>query len=192
MFFEILVAVFLGSCFGIITGITPGVHINMVAAVLLTLMPVLATYINPVFIAVAIVAMSIVHTFLDAIPSTFLGAPDEEKAMMALPGHVLLLQGRGFEAVKLATIGSFLGLVAAIILIPVVLVAVPHIFSNLQKFIGVILLIVVCFMILKEEGIKKFWSFFVFTLSGILGIIVFSMNIKEPLFPMLCERKSPT
>jgi TctA family transporter len=28
--------------------------------------------------------------------------------MSVLPGHKLLLQGKGFEAVKLATIGSFL------------------------------------------------------------------------------------
>jgi putative membrane protein len=41
-------------------------------------------------------------------------------------------------------------------------------------------------MILRESGFNKiFWSFFVFSLSGIFGIIVFSLNLHDPLFPML-------
>jgi putative membrane protein len=186
MILEILIAILIGSFLGIFTGITPGVHINLVAALLLSITPVLASYFNPFLIVVVIVAMSIVHTFLDFIPSCYLGAPDENNVMAALPAHVLLLQGRGFEAVKLATIGSFLGLIAVVILLPVLVVSVPWIFEKLQNYIGLILLIVVAYMILKEQTIKnKFWSFFVFTLSGIFGIIVFSLNLNQPLFPML-------
>lgn len=42
-------------------------------------------------------------------------------------------------------------------------------------------------MILREKDInRRFWSFLVFSLSGLLGLIVFSIpNLKEPLLAML-------
>lgn len=186
MLFELFIAILVGSCLGIITGITPGVHINLVATILLGLAPFLGNYINPLVIAVAIVAMSIVHTFLDFIPSCYLGAPDENNIMSALPAHKLLLQGKGFEAVKLATIGSFLGLVCVLALLPVLIFAVPFIFKTLQDYVGFILIAIMLFMIFREKGLdKKFWAFFIFIFSGILGITVFSLNLSQPLFPML-------
>jgi putative membrane protein len=186
MFLELLVAILIGSCFGIITGITPGVHINLVAALLLIISPILLQYVHPLILATIIIAMSIVHTFLDFIPSCFLGAPDESTAMSVLPAHKLLLQGRGFEAVKLATTGSFLGLIFVLILLPILIPGVPFIFNSLQNYIGYILLAVVFYMVLRENGLKKkCWAFFIVLISGILGILTFSLNIKDPLFPML-------
>lgn len=186
MFTSILIAILVGCILGIITGLTPGIHINLVAALLLTASPFLMHYFDPIFVIAVIVAMSIVHTFLDFIPSCFLGAPDESTVMSVLPAHRLLLQGQGFEAVKLATAGSFLGLIVTILLLPLLLWLVPWIFTNLQAYIGLILLAVVVYMILKENGFRrKFWAFFVFMIAGILGVLVFSLNIKDPLFPML-------
>ncbi|HME87144.1 MAG TPA: tripartite tricarboxylate transporter permease [Candidatus Nanoarchaeia archaeon] len=183
MFFELILAIAIGSILGIITGITPGVHINLVAAILFTITPFLVQYMHPFVIAIAIVAMSIVHTFLDILPSTFLGAPDESNIMLALPAHKLLLQGKGYEAVKLATTGSFLGLLMVFVLLPGLLIFIPFIFEALKNYVGIILLLVALFMILRDSN--RFWSFFVFCISGCLGIAVFSLNIKEPLFPML-------
>ncbi len=186
MFIEILIAIIIGSLLGIFTGITPGIHINLVAALLLVISPVLLHYFSPIILAAVIISMSIVHTFLDFIPGCFLGAPDESTAMAIMPTHKLLLEGRGFEAVKLATIGSFLGLLAVLILLPILIYAVPFIFSNLQSYIGVILLAVALYMISREKGTKgKFWALFIFIISGILGILTFSLDIKDPLFPML-------
>jgi putative membrane protein len=187
MFFvNIVLAIAIGSAAGIITGITPGIHINLVAAFLLSISGVLMRYVDPLFIITIIVAMSIVHTFLDFIPSCFLGAPDESTIMAVMPAHKLLLEGRGFEAVKLATVGSFLGLLLTLMLLPFLLVAVPFIFSAVQDYIGILLLLIMAYMILKEQGArKKFWSFFVFAISGVMGILVFSTSLKDPLFPML-------
>ena len=81
MLLEILAAILIGSSFGIVTGITPGVHINLVAALLLIISPILLQYFSPFILATVIIAMSIVHTFLDFIPGCFLGAPDESTAM---------------------------------------------------------------------------------------------------------------
>jgi len=39
-------------------------------------------------------------------PSIFLGAPEADTALAVLPGHALLMEGRGEEAVRLSAIGS--------------------------------------------------------------------------------------
>jgi len=136
---------------------------------------------------VFIIAMAVTHTFLDSIPSIFLGAPDADMVLGVLPGHKLLLEGKGYEAVKLTTIGSLVCLVLVVLIIPIMIPAVPWIYSVIQPFIGWILIFVVVFMLLKENGVKgKLWGSYVFLLSGVLGMIVFSLpNLKQPLFPML-------
>lgn len=131
--------------------------------------------------------MAITHTFLDSIPSIFLGAPDSDMALGVLPGHKLLLQGKGYEAVKLTVIGSLLSLIAVIAIVPLMIPLAPVIYIFLQPYIGYILIAVVAYMILIEKKIKKItWSLIIFFLSGILGIIVLTLpNLKQPLFPML-------
>ena len=187
MLIEILIAVIIGCCFGIITGLTPGVHINLVAMILLGVSPILLQHFAPLTLAAFIVAMSITHTFLDFVPSVFLGAPESETALAVLPGHRMLLEGKGYEAVKLSTIGCLICLIITIALLPSLVILTPIIYKNLQSYIGWILFAVVAFMILREHGInKKFWSFFIFMISGVLGLIVFNIYVlKDPLLPML-------
>jgi putative membrane protein len=138
-------------------------------------------------LAVFIVAMAITHTFLDFIPSVFLGAPDSENALAVLPGHRLLLQGKGYEAVKLSTIGCLFCLIIFLILSPLVIIGTPIVYKTLQNFIGWILIVVVIFMIAREKKLNKIlWSSFVFIVSGALGLVVFNIySLKEPLLPML-------
>jgi len=182
---EFLIFTLVGCFFGIITGITPGIHINLVAVILLAVSPYLFKYFSPVSVACLIVAMSITHTFLDFIPSIFLGAPDDETALSVLPGHKLLLRGMAYEAVRLTLIGSLFCLVITIALIPLLLKIVPWIYLTIKDYIGWILLAVVLYMIFKSGNPNKiFWSAFVFTLSGILGLITFNLGLKDPLFPL--------
>lgn len=182
---EFLVFTLVGCVFGIITGLTPGIHINLVAIILLTVSPFLFKHFSPVSVACLIISMSITHTFLDFIPSIFLGAPDDDTALSVLPGHKLLLRGMAYEAVRLTLIGSLFCLVLTVALIPVLLFAVPFIYKTVKPFIGWILLATVSYMILKSKNPNKiFWSIFVFLLSGILGLITLNLDMKEPLFPL--------
>ncbi len=187
MFFGILIAVFLGCFMGVITGLTPGLHINLVALILFSISPFLLGYTNVIAVASFIIAMSITHTFTDFISATYLGAPADDTALAVLPAHRLLLDGMGHEAVKLTVIGSLLCLILTIVLSPLLIIIVPLIFSYLKDYVAWLLLIVIIFMILREENInKKFWAFVVVASSGILGLIVFNMpNLKDPLLPML-------
>jgi len=184
---EIVVAILLGCLMGVISGITPGLHINLVALILFSISPFLLGYTNVVAVASFIIAMSITHTFTDFISATYLGAPSDDTALAVLPAHRMLLEGMGHEAVKLTVIGSLLCLIITVILSPLLVIIVPIIFSYLKNYIGWLLLSVVVFMILREKSInKKFLAFVVVALSGILGLAVFNIpNLKDPLLPML-------
>lgn len=187
MFSEIITAIFLGCLMGTVTGLTPGLHINLVALILFSISPFLLGYTNVIAVASFIIAMSITHTFTDFISATYLGAPADDTALAVLPAHRMLLEGMGHEAVKLTVIGSLLCLIITIILSPLLIISVPLIFKYLKNYIAWILLAVVIFMILREENMnKRFWALIVVSLSGILGLIVFNVpNLKDPLLPML-------
>jgi len=187
LLFEFLIAVVVGIGAGIITGLIPGIHINLVSLLVVSFSVYLLNFISFPSLGVFIIAMAITHTFLDVLPAIFLGAPDADTALGVLPGHQLLLKGMGYEAIKLTVIGSLLSLILAALLFPFFIKTVPIIYSSLQNFIGFILIVIVVIMLLMENGLdKKFWAFFVFMSAGILGILTLTMpNLKQPLFPLL-------
>lgn len=187
MFLEFLIASLLGISAGILTGLIPGIHINLVSLLVVSLSVYLLDIFSLPSLGVFIISMAITHTFLDVLPAIFLGAPDADTALGVLPGHRLLLQGMGYEAVKLTVIGSLSSLILALFLFPLFIIIVPNIYQKLQVYIGWILLLIVIYMILIEKGLdKKFWAFTVFLMAGILGIMDLTMpNLKQPLFPML-------
>jgi len=186
MLAELLLALLLGILAGVITGLTPGLHINLVAVILLSSSAFLLRFFSPLVLAGFIIAMSITHTFTDFIASIYLGAPDDDTALAVLPGHVLLLEGKGYEAVKLTVVGSLLCLLGTVALVPFLIVAVPFIFEALRPYIGYLLIGIASFMILHEKNLSgKFWALMVFLLSGVLGLLTFSLpQIKDPLFPL--------
>lgn len=185
MFIEIIIAIITGMLCGVVTGLTPGIHINLISLLMVGFAG-LVSGINPFFIAITIISMGITHSFLDSIPSTFLGCPDSDMALSALPAHKLLLEGRGKEAIKLTTIGSLLCLVLTCVFILFTINYIKIVYEFIQPFIGFILLGVILFIILKQGTVKqKFMCLFLFLLSGIFGIIVLNFpNLRQPLLPM--------
>lgn len=180
----LLLCILLGLLAGIVTGLTPGIHINLVSATLLSLAPVLLSYASPLALAAFIVAMSVTHTFLDSIPSIFLGAPDSATALGVLPGHRYLLRGEGLLAVKLTLVGSLCAVLVSVALFPLFLLVIRVAYPLLQAVMGYLLLGVALFMILRDR--KPLWSFVVFALAGALGLCTLNIAaLENPLFPML-------
>ncbi len=179
----IIISIITGVIVGIFTGLTPGIHINMVAALVLVSSPLLLEHFSALSLGVFIISVGITHTFLDALPSIFLGAPDESTALGVLPGHRYLLRGNGLMAVKLFSIGSFLGLIAGIMMFPLFYFITMHTYSFFESYFAYMLIGVVLFMIWKDN--RKLWAAFIIFVSGMFGLIVFNLNIKDPLFPML-------
>ena len=97
MLLQILLFLFAGIFAGTITGLIPGIHINLIGVFLISLSTSLFISINPVFLIVFIASMAITHTFVDFIPSVFLGCPDTDTELSILPGHELLKKERDMK-----------------------------------------------------------------------------------------------
>ncbi|MCS7134259.1 MAG: tripartite tricarboxylate transporter permease [Candidatus Pacearchaeota archaeon] len=180
---QILFAIFFGILAGIFTGLVPGVHINLVALILFILSPYFSNFTSPLVLACFIVAMAITHCFIDFIPSIFLGAPKEETALSVLPGHRMLLKGKGYEAIKLTTIGCLLGTLVACPFAIFFIFTASFFYYYLYKGIPFILLGISLLLIIKEN--KKIEAFFIFLFSGVFGFLTLNFTlIKQALFPL--------
>ena len=120
----VLAAGIIGAAIGTFTGIVPGIHVNTATTVLLGSYPLMEEVVSgfcdpsftPVLISCCIMSAATVHSFVDFVPSVFIGAPDPDDSLTVLPGHRLLSEGRGMVAVRAAAIGSAVGSVAALAL----------------------------------------------------------------------------
>ncbi len=178
-----LLALGLGLGAGTITGLVPGIHVNLICTFLLAGSAYLLGFFNPTELACFIVAMSITHTFLDSIPSIYLGAPDSSQVLGVLPGHRYLLRGHGHKAVLLTLIGSFYALLIGMLLLPLMIYLVPRIYEFIKGFLVWILIGIVLWNLAEEK--KKIWALTVFLFSGVLGWLVFGLEMDNGLFPML-------
>jgi putative membrane protein len=184
MFFEVLGALSLGIMSGVITGLIPGIHVNLISVIIISLSPLLLLVTSPLVLAIYIISLALTHTFLDSIPSIYLGAPDEAQALNALPGHRLLQRGEGHNAVVYTIIGSFGCLLLGLILFPIFIFSMELIYPFVKGAIGYILIIIMVFMILKDKG-KRTKSLTLFLIAGCFGLTVFSIpNLNQPLFPL--------
>ncbi len=178
-----LIAIIIGVLAGVITGLIPGIHVNLVTALLLSASTLLIGITTPETLVLFIIALAVTHTFLDVIPSIYLGAPESDMALGVLPGHRYLLKGWGYMAVKLTIIGSLGSLLLASLLVPILIFLIPHIYTFIQPFLGYLIALVVLFMLCREK--KVGWAVLFFLLSGILGWFVLNGTLENPLYPLL-------
>ena len=182
MFIEILLAILLGVLSGTITGLIPGIHVNLVSVIIISASGILLKFTGVEPLVAFIVALALTHTFLDTIPSIFLGAPDET-ALSVLPGHAMLLEGKGLEAVKLTVIGSLAGLAVSGVLFVLLEKFLALIYPILNQIIAELLILVIIFMLKKSTDKKR--TFVLIALSGILGVVVLNSRTENSLFPLL-------
>lgn len=182
MIIEIFLALLLGVIIGTLTGISPGIHINLISSLIVSSLPLLA-FIQPIALAIFIVAMSITHTFLDFIPSIFLGAPEEDSFLSILPGHQLLLEGRGYEAFIITLYGSLTALIIILLISPLFIIFLPFIYNVTKLAIPFALILISLYIIFREQN--YILSLIIFVLAGFLGFLAFNLPVKEPLLPLL-------
>ncbi|HVN66075.1 MAG TPA: tripartite tricarboxylate transporter permease [Methanomicrobiales archaeon] len=160
-----------GICLGTVSGLVPGIHSNTMASVLLSLQGLCIALLGPEGLAAALVSALVTHTFLDSIPSTYLGIPDPDNALSVLPAHALCLEGLGEEAVRVAALGSALAVVAGIPLCLLCLVLLPPLQPYLDWGMGIILLGIAGLLVVTAEAPS--WAFSLFLASGLLGLFSF-------------------
>jgi putative membrane protein len=184
-----LLLVLIGATLGTFTGLVPGVHVNTIILIVLSLLPVLLQYFSVHEIVSLVVAMSIVHTFVSYIPSILIGAPEDDSVLSVLPGHKLLMEGRAYEAIWLTALGGLGSIFLSCTFLPIGIKVLPAAYSTTKKFLPFLLIGVLTYMLYMEKTPKKrLTAFFVMIYSGILGVLVLEGKILAPkyaLFPTL-------
>jgi putative membrane protein len=122
------------------------------------------------------------------IPTLFFSIPEPSTAINVLPGHKMVLEGKGLNALYISLMSCLLTLVAIVVTLPFFTWIVPLIHSALDGYIHFLIISMAIWVILKEEGIKKFYSALLFMLSGVWGVITLNsilINSNDVLFPAL-------
>ncbi|RLF54738.1 MAG: hypothetical protein DRN13_01965 [Thermoplasmata archaeon] len=184
----------IGFSIGFLTSLIPGLHINTTSLLIISLQ---ATFYNifdamgvdpishPLLLSILISSAYVSSTFSNVIPAILLGAPDEDTALSILPGHSLLLKGRGYEAIVISAFGSFgSALIALSFLYPFKLILTEplNLYDSLLEIMPFVLVSVVAVMILTERGTKRMAvAILTLILSGIYGILILDLPIRSPI-----------
>ncbi|MFB6281795.1 MAG: tripartite tricarboxylate transporter permease [Haloferacaceae archaeon] len=170
----------LGVALGTATGLTPGLHANAVALLLAAAAPQLPG--TGLGVGAAVLATGVVHTFLDAVPALALGVPDAAMAASALPGHRLVLAGRGEEAVRLSACGSAACVLAAVPLAVPLTRAARRLLPVLEGALPVVLGAVACYLVATEPSVRAaVGGAAAFAASAGLGATVLGRGVGGPL-----------
>jgi len=197
--FLLFLSVLAGYLLGIVSGLLPGIHSNNFALALVAFSPLLAERgVAPLYIAIMILSNAISQTFHDVIPSVFLGAPEADTALAVLPGHRLLLEGAGAEAVRLSALGSAGSVVASMLFVLPFSLFFGAVYPYLQDNMALILIVIAFIMIASEKGGEekeegqqtlpakykyKAMALFLFLITGVLGL--FSFSREDLLIPVI-------
>ena len=177
----ILLALSLGVLLGLIAGLLPGLHPNTTIPMIIGLSSVF----GPLPTAIILVSSGVINTFTNFIPSILLGAPEESTALGVLPGHKLLLEGRGYEAIKLCVVGSLGGVLFAVMTLPFFVFIIPKLYEVIRPHVHWLLISVIGYLIIEENGRYVLYAFGYFMLAGILGMVVLNSLGDFVLFPLL-------
>ena len=179
---DFVLAIVAGLIIGTITGITPGIHINTITAILVGNLSFFS-FLSINSLIAFIVSLAITHTILDFIPSILTGATDEESFLSVLPGHEMLIKGKGREAILLVLLGAVTAIPLIIIITFPFIKLIPIIYENIIYFIPFILIFISLYTIIRE---KKIWTaLIVFLGTGILGYASLNSPVENPLLPLL-------
>jgi len=192
-----------GASVGMFSGLVPGIHVNTLASVMLVSYPLLASLISlfapaghvPVLLSACIVSASVVHSFVNYVPGVFTGIPDQDTALSVLPGHRLVLDGKGMVAVRSAAIGSLVGAMAAVIAaVPLQYLMVNGLGEIFQSMTVMMLVIAAVALVLTERTKKeRCFAIVLIAMSGIMGCVCMFMPVPfkglifdgDLLFPLL-------
>lgn len=181
---DAVTAVGAGIAIGAITGLVPGLHVNLLAALAL-LLPLGAEA------SLGIVAIGVVHTFVSILPTTYLGMPDEG-ALSILPAHRLRMEGAAREAVRISLHTSMLAvLVVMALLVPYRwALGIPAVLPFLQTIAPVVLLLVPAWLVMRDT--RPWPAALCALLAAVLGWVAFDWPVAglvpgaaTPLLPLL-------
>ncbi|MFB6269379.1 MAG: tripartite tricarboxylate transporter permease [Halobacterium sp.] len=170
-----LAAIAFGVCLGTCSGLVPGLHVNSLALLLAAAAPAVPG--PPHLVGAALLAAGVTHSFLDVVPTLALGVPDPAMAVSALPGHRLVMVGRGREALRVSALGSGVAVLVAFVLgVPVTAAArrvAPFVYDHLTVAVAAL----VAGLLAREATWRaRLGGLLAVTASGALGVVALPMN----------------
>lgn len=185
---DLLAFIFLGVLLGTFTGLVPGIHVNTVVIVVIALLPALLESFTPYSVIALVIAMSLVHSYVDYIPSIFLGAPHEDSVLSVLPGHRLLLKGRGYEAVRLTVVGGLGATVMGLLMLLAGIMVLPAVYPYVRAAVPYLLIALLFYIVWMQNRGRQLYAALAVLYSGLLGILILDrgvISLKYALFPAL-------
>ena len=176
-----VLALLAGIVGGALSGLVPGLHNNTLTAALMV------SGLPAAFLVVVVIALAASHQIFEFIPAIFLGVPDSETVVSVLPGHRLLLMGKGLLALRLVAASCLFALVISVAALPLVAAFLPAAYAALEPWMFWVLLVAVGALLWTERKPKLIAAAcLVFGLSGALGALVLAVPfVTDPLLPAL-------
>ena len=183
---DLIIFSLVGILVGVGMGLLPGMHINNVIPLILSFSML---FTSPYQLVVFMISVAITDIFIGYIPSIFLGAPEANTSLSVLPGHRLLLEGRGYEAIKLTIVGGIGSLLISLIIIAFLSKTFSYLYEISRPYVHYLIIGVVIFMLVSEKKLRNIlFATLMILLSGIFGVIVLGSTIvksQNVLFPVL-------
>ncbi len=165
-----------GMLLGMLSGLLPGIHSNTIVSVIAGL------GVEPEMAAIMIIAMFPAHLITSFIPSIFFGIPEASTIVATLPGHRMVLKGRGIAALKAVLLSAGFAALLAAALFHLSLDAFQIVYAMLKDNMKFIVLILSIVLIARTK--KPHLSLLVFLLAGMLGYSSLSSGAYDPFLPL--------
>ncbi|MEM5792847.1 MAG: tripartite tricarboxylate transporter permease [Candidatus Aenigmatarchaeota archaeon] len=188
MIITILIFTIIGILLGLIAGLLPGIHPNQLFILIIGFLPFFSGFPTESLLAL-IVSVMVSNIFFNYIPAIFFSVPDPNTVLNVLPGHKMVLEGKGLDALFISLSGGLLTLITCCLFLPLALILIPVLNKFLYPHIHILLIGLTFWLLLLESNWKKrLLSFLLFLLSGFWGILCLNsklINSEDVLFPAL-------
>jgi putative membrane protein len=125
--------------------------------------------------------MCVAQSFVDFIPSIFLGAPSPDTFEGVLPGHAMMMKGKAYEAICLTVFGGLIALLAGTALTPLFFLYIQENGDNIIAATPAIIIFALAIMAGSEKGWKKkAISVFIIAAAATQGML-----FRGQIFPLI-------
>jgi putative membrane protein len=170
-----LAAIGAGVLLGTCSGLVPGLHVNSLALLLAAAAPSVPG--PPQLVGAAMLAAGVTHSFLDVVPTLALGVPDPAMAVSALPGHRLVMGGRGREALRISALGSGVAVAVAFVLGVPVTAAATVVAPLVYEHLPVVVVALLAVLLVREPPRRaRVGGCLAVAASGGLGVVALPMQ----------------
>lgn len=184
----IILFCFLGVFIGLFAGLLPGVHPNQIYITIIGLLPILSKFPEENLLAL-LISITVSNIFANYIPTIFFSIPESGTVINVLPGHRMVIEGKGLDALFISLSSAFLTIIFCIFSLPILLFLIPTLNKFFYPNVHFLLIGLAIWMIFLEKSFKKkILALVLYVLSGMWGIVCLNsplINQEWVLFPTL-------